>query len=122
MTYQEYLLSPEWSIIREQRLAMDNHECVLCGVAAEQVHHRRYPKVLGTETVNDLVSLCDLCHAKHHALSPGQRERIHRIPITDDMVLMKREMRKAEEDGDEGKSIDLFVRYVSTRKAQLIGV
>ena len=64
--YRKYLESETWKTIRAQRLAMDNGEGVLCGDAARHVHHRRYPNKWGTETVNDLVSLCDICHGKHH--------------------------------------------------------
>lgn len=56
--YRAYLERDTWTTIREQRLAMDGYECVLCGAPAENVHHRRYPKVLGGETILALVSLC----------------------------------------------------------------
>lgn len=64
--YEKYLQSETWKIIRAQRLALDNYECVLCGKEAQHVHHRRYPKSWGTETIKDLVCLCNLCHLKHH--------------------------------------------------------
>lgn len=64
--YQEYLQTDKWKTIRAQRLAMDNGECVLCGSPAKHVHHRRYTKEWGTETVRDLVSLCNDCHNWHH--------------------------------------------------------
>jgi hypothetical protein len=71
--YTMYLESTEWHILRLQRLAMDNNECVLCGREARQVHHRRYPKTLGTETVNDLVSLCSGCHTNYHEFENSKR-------------------------------------------------
>lgn len=82
MDYQEYLKSGQWKTIRAQRLAMDNGECVLCGEKAENVHHRRYPKALGTETVRDLVSLCRGCHEKHHenARPPTGTTNVDRLP------------------------------------------
>jgi ElaB/YqjD/DUF883 family membrane-anchored ribosome-binding protein len=64
--YTEYLKTDTWKIIRAQRLAMDNCECVLCGNNAENVHHRRYPRKWGTETVVDLISLCGECHYVFH--------------------------------------------------------
>jgi hypothetical protein len=64
--YLAYLETDTWKIIRAQRLAIDNSECVLCGEKADHVHHRRYPKRLGSETVLDLVSLCSNCHERHH--------------------------------------------------------
>lgn len=65
-TYEEYLQSDTWKLLRRQRMAIDGNLCVLCCRPAEHVHHRRYPKELGTETVQDLVSLCATCHGKHH--------------------------------------------------------
>jgi len=64
--YKEYLNSDTWKTIRAQRMAIDKNECCLCGEKAAHVHHKRYPKKLGTETVNDLASLCEKCHSKHH--------------------------------------------------------
>ena len=64
--YHKYLSSDKWKTIRAQRIAIDNNECVLCAKEAKHVHHRRYPKTWGEETVNDLVSLCNNCHKKHH--------------------------------------------------------
>lgn len=78
--YVEYLQSEKWKTIREQRLAVDSWECVLCGEPAKHVHHRRYPKKLGTETVKDLVSLCSECHARHHNKAPTvDTEEIARV-------------------------------------------
>jgi len=79
--YQKYLLSGTWKTIRAQRLAADNDECVLCGENAQHVHHRRYPKKWGTETIKDLVSLCGKCHGKHHGnlqaeSKPDDKEKI----------------------------------------------
>ena len=58
--YQEYLKSDTWGIIRLQRLAVDNNECVLCSERAEHVHHRRYPKKWGIETVDEIHNLFNL--------------------------------------------------------------
>jgi 5-methylcytosine-specific restriction endonuclease McrA len=88
--YKQYLQSETWAIIRRQRLAVDDGECALCSRKAKHVHHKRYPNKLGTETVKDLVSLCEVCHKKHHGndrsnteefiegknLSPYERRRI----------------------------------------------
>jgi hypothetical protein len=68
--YSDYLASPTWKIIRDQRLALDNKECVMCGGKAVHVHHRRYPKKWGEETILDLVSLCGSCHERHHKEEP----------------------------------------------------
>jgi hypothetical protein len=64
--YQQYLQTPTWLSLRGARLKIDGGKCFLCGKKAVDVHHRRYPGEWGTETVDDLVSLCEGCHALHH--------------------------------------------------------
>ena len=64
--YQEYLKTDVWKELRRQRLALDRDECALCEEKAAHVHHKRYPKKWGTETMVDLVSLCSECHGKFH--------------------------------------------------------
>jgi len=70
---RDYYRSERWSELRSERFTLDNDECVLCARDAEVVHHRRYPEVLGTETVGDLVSLCIRCHHNFH-FPPGLKE------------------------------------------------
>ena len=60
--YAEYLQSDTWQVLRKQRLELDRGRCVLCDKKAKHVHHRKYPKVWGTETITDLCSLCEKCH------------------------------------------------------------
>lgn len=65
--YQEYLKSPEWKEKRDIRLALDGYTCRLCGSGKNlHVHHISY-KNLGTpEEVDDLITLCEKCHARVH--------------------------------------------------------
>lgn len=68
MNEEDYLaISPIWKKLRENRLKKDHFQCVECGNAFNlQVHHIRYPDIWGTETIDDLVTLCDECHKKIH--------------------------------------------------------
>lgn len=60
-------VSPIWQQLREERLKRDNQRCVQCGAPYPlNVHHRRYPAVWGMESIDDLVTLCDKCHANAH--------------------------------------------------------
>jgi hypothetical protein len=66
-TYDDYLRSPVWQAKRREALQRDGYRCRVCDSAEQlQVHHRRYPAVLGTETMDDLTTLCDACHQRHH--------------------------------------------------------
>ena len=71
--YQRYLDSARWKIIRGFILDRDGGTCRLCNGTAGgvQVHHRVYN--LYHETLADLITLCDTCHAlfsKHRRLVP----------------------------------------------------
>lgn len=66
-TYEEYLNSSDWSRIRARILRRDNYKCRICGSGINvQVHHLRYPDAWGEEQDEDLIVLCDRCHAEVH--------------------------------------------------------
>jgi RNase P subunit RPR2 len=69
MTYREYLQSPEWKAIRDRRLRSAGYRCQLCNASSRDVqlnvHHRVYDH-RGLEKDNDLIVLCQRCHAKFH--------------------------------------------------------
>lgn len=64
--HKMYLLTDRWEELREARLALDKHRCKMCNEPAQCVHHPFYPEVLGEETVDDLISLCNQCHKNFH--------------------------------------------------------
>ena len=71
--YKEYLKSPKWKAIAEQRLMIDGYTCQGCGSRGTasnplQVHHLSY-RYIGKEEnriFEDLVTLCDACHGQIH--------------------------------------------------------
>jgi 5-methylcytosine-specific restriction endonuclease McrA len=65
--YQEYLRTYAWINIRHTVLVRDSHKCRLCNDGNNiHVHHRVYPTVLGKESLDDLISLCESCHRLFH--------------------------------------------------------
>ena len=61
--YAGYLRSPAWQQKRQAALRRDGWRCRVCNSSRNlEVHHRRYPAVLGTESVSDLTCLCAACH------------------------------------------------------------
>jgi 5-methylcytosine-specific restriction endonuclease McrA len=65
--YIDYLDSPTWRCKRSQALARDGFRCRICNSdKSPTVHHRKYPKILGTEAVEDLTTLCSRCHDLFH--------------------------------------------------------
>lgn len=66
MGYSEYLASPEWKALADKVKARDKC-CVLCSSTKElEAHHRTYERI-GIEEMDDLVTVCNPCHALFHA-------------------------------------------------------
>lgn len=68
MKYEEYLQSDIWREKRMKALKRDGFQCQICGSGKNlQVHHIRYPNTYGEEPLEDLITVCDVCHsAKLH--------------------------------------------------------
>lgn len=61
--YADYMTSDLWKALRCQALERDGHRCRLCNARRRlEVHHRYYPEVMGTETLDALTTLCHDCH------------------------------------------------------------
>lgn len=64
--YNQYIKSPEWKHLRDLAIE-ETPYCVMCSAEDElQVHHRKYPVLLGTEPLSWLTVVCRKCHARHH--------------------------------------------------------
>lgn len=66
--YKEYLSTPYWKVVRKLKLRRANYKCELCNSSENlNVHHKTY-KHKGTEIchLEDLIVLCQKCHAKFH--------------------------------------------------------
>lgn len=65
--YVEYLESAAWQIKRQEAIMRDGFRCRICNSEKNlTVHHRVYPKILGTEPIEDLTTLCFRCHDLFH--------------------------------------------------------
>lgn len=74
--YKAYIFSETWNAKRNERLMFDDFKCALCGNRNNvQVHHLVYPihKNYGTESINDLITVCPECHKLLDGLRKGQR-------------------------------------------------
>jgi len=69
-TYQDYLRTTHWSVMRKKIKAKYKGKCACCGFTAKDeimhVHHLTYERV-GKERLTDLVLLCESCHKHVHA-------------------------------------------------------
>lgn len=72
--YLAYLESEAWTELRNRRIKKDGFKCSICGNPNNlQVHHLRYPQVLGTESISDLMTLCESCHKNIDKIRKGYR-------------------------------------------------
>jgi hypothetical protein len=72
--YFYYLNSEVWASKRNEALIRDNFECSICHSPYNlEVHHLKYPDVLGTESISDLMTLCRDCHKKLEDWKKGHR-------------------------------------------------
>ena len=74
--------SAQWRDVRSIRLELDNQLCVFCKSEAREVHHVTYENV-GSETNDDLRSLCRVCHDACTMLEYGRDLQLRRIDPSD---------------------------------------
>ncbi len=65
MDYSRYTLHPHWRLTRERILERSAGRCEKCGARAQHVHHKTYER-LGEERDDDLLAVCEPCHAEEH--------------------------------------------------------
>jgi hypothetical protein len=69
ITYNEYIDSKQWKLLREWLFHFRGKKCEKCGKKTYlNVHHVTYDR-LYHELPNDLIILCRECHKKEHNLS-----------------------------------------------------
>ena len=70
--YNRYIRSDAWKQKEQERMAVDDNKCVMCGRPSEktrhglQVHHITYRNLGHEDVLTDLVTLCAPCHKKMH--------------------------------------------------------
>ena len=74
-TYQDYLLSTVWRQKRALVIIRARGRCEAenCENALEEVHHKRYPRVWGTEEIDSLIGLCEEHHREEHGIRTVKR-------------------------------------------------
>jgi hypothetical protein len=72
--YREYLKSAVWAEKRKVVIEAAGYRCQLCNVSRTlHVHHRTYPKELGSEPTTDLIALCERCHSTFHGVTAKKK-------------------------------------------------
>ena len=66
LAYWAYLRTNHWFRIKSLALERAGHQCALCPCTTRlEVHHKSYAR-RGFEAPEDVVVLCQDCHARHH--------------------------------------------------------
>jgi hypothetical protein len=76
-TYEEYLQSPQWDVVKEayllsycERCGVKKERCPWCGWYTNpilQLHHKDYSDV-GNEDGTMVITLCKKCHSEEHGI------------------------------------------------------
>ena len=81
--YDDYMNSPEWLALADQRRKFDNWRCGVCGrphmfcKEGLQVHHLSYQNLGHEDIEHDIISLCGKCHKKIHLNDPYTVEKAY---------------------------------------------
>jgi hypothetical protein len=70
-----YWRSDWWHMYRRSVLAYLGDTCEFCGDEATGVHHARYPKRRGEESIRWLFAVCSRCHDVAHGRSTGDTDK-----------------------------------------------
>lgn len=79
-----------WKQTRENILRRDSYLCVICGSAAEEVHHKEHltPENINNPAISinesNLISLCGDCHKRIHSADLKHDNVLPLIAFDDD--------------------------------------
>ena len=83
--YVNYIQSEDWKLKRNEALIRDNNLCQVCQInTAEEVHHITYDNLFN-EKLEDLLSVCRICHKEIHI----QKDKEELIEIRKNMNIKK---------------------------------
>jgi hypothetical protein len=122
-TYDSYLRSPEWRRLRRACFVRDGFACRLCNNARGlEAHHRLYPPGgWGTESIDDLTTLCARCHAHHHTdwMREDAEWQDYLSAIRRVAVAERSRTATVEKVATVAKSVSLPPKYLWTRQGGL---
>jgi len=73
--YNKFIQSPEWQAIRVNLFSIRGKKCEQCdSVDRINVHHKTYKRFGGKENPEDLLILCNKCHAIIHKKKPAKKK------------------------------------------------
>ncbi|SDX57475.1 hypothetical protein SAMN05421644_1076 [Allochromatium warmingii] len=109
--YSDYLNSKKWEDLRRKALERSDYKCEFCSSPYKAVHHVRYPKKYKEDHLDNLLVVCDKCHAKLHGIRDEKMiEKNEKIVVNESENLYSEEVKT-------GSHIYYFhVRYFAEQK------
>ena len=109
--YSDYLSSKKWEDLRRKALERSDYKCELCSAPYKAVHHVKYPKKYKKDDhVDNLLVVCDKCHAKLHGI------RDERIIEQNERVVEESENLYSEEVKTGSHIYYFYVRHFTDQK------
>jgi hypothetical protein len=67
-SYEDYLKSPEWAVVRDDVIYRDGDTCQVCSQVGGELHchHWIYPEDWSCDTPRNAVRICASCHSDIH--------------------------------------------------------
>lgn len=96
--YQKYIKSKPFKELRDNVLERDGYRCRVCGRTLEEIadnkkitlqaHHNSYENLgkCNGEEMNDLLTLCSVCHNAIHKAKSNLRRFTDKSPINDNLI------------------------------------
>ncbi|MDO9213481.1 MAG: HNH endonuclease [Methylococcales bacterium] len=72
-SYPDYLNSKKWDDLKKIALERADYQCELCDAPYNHVHHVKYPKRYKEDHVDNLVVVCEKCHARLHGIRENKK-------------------------------------------------
>jgi 5-methylcytosine-specific restriction endonuclease McrA len=101
-TYQEYLASPLWAVVRARVMQRDGWACRLCsegkrGKGSLQVHHSCYDKatLLGW-SLKHLYTICRKCHDNLEHGRDGEKRALKKVAKITRKLVRRQERREVD--------------------------
>jgi hypothetical protein len=108
--YSDYLNSKKWEELRRKALERADYQCELCFSPYQAVHHIKYPKRYKNDHPDNLLVVCDKCHAKLHGI---------RNSTSEENILEENKNSYLEEVIAGSRSYSFYVAYSDNNKKYL---
>ena len=116
-SYEEYLNTEHWQLLREGYFERHDRKCGGCGTAdgAIQLHHLTYSRI-GNEDDKDLTPLCIACHHIVEDIKRGNDPCVRKKRMTSDDKLEAARKKKIKKKRRQRDRIKAYRAKVNTKR------